>query len=95
MAIEYPLWECILCCCMCIGLLVLFRKTLDVQGKPGKFPFGKPARSLRTTSRAHRPALRLAILGVRVFPLAKFALATAGEVPLVCLWSHLTRGLGS
>jgi multidrug transporter EmrE-like cation transporter len=33
MGIVYPIWESLLCCGLCIGLLVLFREKLNYQGR--------------------------------------------------------------
>ena len=36
MGFIYPIWESLLCCGICIGLLVLFREKLNVQGRWGR-----------------------------------------------------------
>ncbi len=90
MAIAYPLWEAVLCCGMCIGLLVLFRETLNFQGR-----LGKVLASNQYAAYVWHPLLivplQLAILGLQSPPLAKFALVTAVGVPVVYLWSRLSR----
>jgi fucose 4-O-acetylase-like acetyltransferase len=88
MGIVYPLWEALLCCGLCIGLLVLFRRVADVQ-----HGFGRAlARSQYSAYFWHVlliVPLQMAVLGMALPPFAKFALVTAVGVPLVFLWSHL------
>ncbi len=92
MDIVYPLWEAVLCCGMCIGLLVLFRKAFHAQGALG----GLLARSQYSAYFWHPlliVPLQMAILGIRLDPFTKFVLVTLAGVPLVFLWSHALRQL--
>jgi glucan biosynthesis protein C len=88
MGLIYPLWEALLCCGMCIGLLALFRQIANAQGALGK----ALARSQYSAYFWHPlliVPLQMALLGARLEPFVKFALVTAVAVPLVFLWSHL------
>lgn len=81
MGIAYPIWEALLCCGMCIGLLVLFRERLDFQTRWGT----TMARSQYAAYLFHVPVVILAqylISGVAMPPFAKFAFATTIGVPL-------------
>lgn len=88
MGVVYPLWEAILCCGLCIGLLVLFRQRADSQRGLGE----ALARSQYSAYFWHPllvVPLQMALLSVRLPPFVKFTLVTAVAVPLVFLWSHL------
>jgi surface polysaccharide O-acyltransferase-like enzyme len=90
MAILYPLWEALLCCGMCIGLLVAFREKFDFQGALGKVL----ARSQYAAYLFHGPIvilLQLALTGVTLPPLSKFAFVTLAAVPLTFLFSNWAR----
>jgi glucan biosynthesis protein C len=88
MAVIYPLWEALLCCGLCIGLLVLFRQAADMQSR-----FGKTLARSQYSAYFWHPILivplQMAVLAVAMQPLVKFLLVTAVAVPLVFLWSHL------
>jgi glucan biosynthesis protein C len=88
MGLVYPLWEALLCCGLCIGLLVLFRRVIDVQRR-----FGKALARSQYSAYFWHPLLivplQMAVLGVHLPPFVKFALVTAVGVPIVFLWSHL------
>ena len=90
MDVAYPLWESILCCGMCIGLLILFRETLNVQGRLGKL-----LASGQYAAYVWHPLLivplQMAIAGLQSPPFAKFVIITAVGVPIVFLWSRLSR----
>ena len=89
MDVAYPLWESILCCGMCIGLLILFRETLNVQGRLGKL-----LASGQYAAYVWHPLLivplQLAIAGLQSPPFVKFVIITAVGVPIVFLWSRLS-----
>jgi glucans biosynthesis protein C len=86
----YPIWETLLCCGMCIGLLVTFREKLDFHGSLAK----ALARAQYAAYIFHGPIvilLQLAVLGLKSPPLVKFALVTLVSVPLTFLFSNWAR----
>jgi glucan biosynthesis protein C len=91
-AIVYPIWESILCFGMCIGLLVLFREAINLQG-----PRGKLLSANQYSAYFWHPLLivgmQAAIHKLPLDPLLKFALVAAVGVPLVFLWSWMFRNL--
>jgi fucose 4-O-acetylase-like acetyltransferase len=90
MGVIYPLWEALLCCGMCIGLLVLFREKLDFHGS-----FARAlARSQYAAYLFHGPIvilLQMALNGVTLPPFSKFAFVTLAGVPLTFLFSSWVR----
>ena len=90
MGIVYPVWESLLCCGVCIGLLVLFREKLNYQGRWTKaMAEGQYAAYL-----FHVPIIVLiqfAVLGIDLPPFAKFLLVTALGVPLTFLIASWIR----
>jgi glucan biosynthesis protein C len=88
MGLVYPLWESLLCCGLCIGLLILFRQMADVQRT-----FGRVLARSQYSAYFWHPLLivpiQMAVLGLHLPPFVKFVLVTAVAVPLVFLWSHL------
>jgi multidrug transporter EmrE-like cation transporter len=90
MGVIYPIWEALLCCGMCIGLVVLFRDRLDVQGRLGR----ALGQSQYAAYIFHVPVILLfqyAVLGLDFPPFAKFALVTLLSVPLTFLLSNWVR----
>ena len=90
MAVVYPIWESLLCCGMCLGLLILFRECLDVQGRCGQ----AMARSQYGAYLFHVPviiAIQCAVAGAAMSPFGKFLLVTALGVPLTFLLSDWLR----
>ena len=90
MGILYPIWEAILCCGMCIGLLVLFREKLDVQTRLSR----AMAQSQYAAYIFHVPIVLLfqvAVAGLAVPPFIKFALVTLVSVPAVFWFSNWVR----
>ncbi|MEN6425042.1 MAG: acyltransferase family protein [Phycisphaerales bacterium] len=86
----YPVWESLLCCGMCLGLLVLFREKLNFQGRWGKFL----ADNQYAAYLFHVPVVVLVQVGVAnaaLSPFAKFAFVTAASVPLTFLLSAAIR----
>ena len=92
MDLIYPLWEIILCSGLCIGLLVLFRQVFTAQGALGCLLAENQYSAYFWHVLLIIP-LQMALLGVQLPPLAKFALVTLVGVPLVFAWSHLVRRL--
>jgi glucan biosynthesis protein C len=90
MGFIYPVWEALLCCGMCIGLLVLFRETLNVQGHWGR----RMAENQYAAYLFHVPIvilIQLAVAGAVLSPFTKFALVTAVGIPLTFLLSAAVR----
>ena len=90
MDIVYPIWEALLCCGMCIGLLYWFRARLNHQTWWSKaMAEGQYAAYL-----FHVPVIVLiqyAAANITVPPLSKFLLVTAVGVPLTFLLAHGIR----
>lgn len=90
MTIIYPVWEALLCCGLCIGLLVLFRERLNYQGRLGKVL----AENQYAAYLFHVPVVvfvQYLVAGIALLPFAKFALVTAVSVPLTFLLSAAIR----
>lgn len=90
--VVYPAWESVLCFGMCIGLLVLFREAIDVQG-----PLGKFLSANQYSAYFWHPllivSLQSVIHGLSLCPLVKFGLVAAVGVPVVFVWSWAFRNL--
>jgi fucose 4-O-acetylase-like acetyltransferase len=74
------LWEAVLCCALCIGLVVVFRERVNAHGRLA-VALGK---SQYAAYIFHVPvilAFQFAVLNVGLPPLAKFALVTLASVP--------------
>jgi glucan biosynthesis protein C len=90
MGFIYPVWEALLCCGLCIGLLILFRERLNYQGRLGKVL----AENQYAAYLFHVPVVvfvQYLVAGFTVLPFAKFALVTAASVPLTFLLSAVVR----
>jgi len=90
MVFIYPVWEALLCCGMCIGLIVLFREALNVQGRWGR----TMAANQYAAYLFHVPVVilvQLAVAGAVLSPFTKFVLVTAVGVPLTFLLSAAVR----
>jgi len=86
----YPVWESLLCCGMCIGLLVLFREKLNFQGRWGRLM----AENQYAAYLFHVPVvvlIQVAAAGAALSPFTKFALVTAVSVPATFLLSAVIR----
>ncbi len=90
MTVVYPIWEALLCCGMCIGLLYWFRERLNHQtGWSKALAEGQYAGYL-----FHVPVIVLiqyAVANATVGPFSKFLLVTAVGVPLTFLLAHGIR----
>jgi len=90
MGVVYPIWESLLCCGVCIGLLALFRERLNYQGRWTKaMADGQYAAYL-----FHVPVvvlIQFAIMDIALPPFAKFLLVTAVGVPVTFLLAHWIR----
>jgi peptidoglycan/LPS O-acetylase OafA/YrhL len=90
MGLIYPIWEALLCCGMCIGLVFLFRERLNVQGRWGKLM----AENQYGAYLLHVPVVvlvQIAVVNAVMPPFAKFVLVTAASVPLTFLLSAAVR----
>ncbi|MEN6337289.1 MAG: acyltransferase family protein [Phycisphaerales bacterium] len=90
MGVAYPIWESLLCCGMCIGLLFLFREKLNIQSRWGKWM----AESQYAAYVFHVPVvvlIQFALVSAALSPFTKFALVTAASVPLTFLLSAAIR----
>jgi glucan biosynthesis protein C len=84
MAIVYPIWEALLCCGMCIGLLYWFRARLDRQSWWSRMM----AEGQYAAYVFHVPVIvfvQFMIAQAALPPLTKFLLVTAVGVPLTFL----------
>ncbi len=84
------LWEAVLCCALCIGLIVLFRERINVHGRLA-VALGK---SQYAAYIFHVPvilAFQFAILNVSLPPLAKFALVTLASIPATFVIANAVR----
>jgi len=91
MGVIYLIWEALLCCGMCIGLLILFRERLNYQGRLGRIL----AENQYAAYVFHVPVVifvQYLVAGIMLWPFAKFALVTAVSVPLAFLLSAIVRG---
>jgi glucan biosynthesis protein C len=87
MDVLYLLWEALLCCGMCIGLLVIFRQAVDRQGPLGK----KLAESQYAAYVYHVPLIVGPQALALSLPLPKFGLVSVVGIPLVFLVSYWLR----
>lgn len=90
MGIVYPIWEALLCCGLCIGLLYLFRERLNRQnrwtkamadGQYGAYLFHFPIVVL----------VQYLIASAVWPPFVKFLFVTAAATPLTFLFAHTLR----
>jgi glucan biosynthesis protein C len=90
MDVVYPIWEALLCCGLCLGLLFLFREKLNRQNRWTKaMAEGQYAAYL-----FHFPIVVLiqyTIASAAWPPFAKFAFVTAAAVPLTFLFANWLR----
>lgn len=85
---AYALWESFFCVGVCLGLIVIFRKSFNVQGTFEKFMSG----NYFSVYVFHPPILILVTLALREFawhPIIKFTIACTIVIPLCFLVSHL------
>jgi glucan biosynthesis protein C len=90
MDVVYPVWESLLCCGLCIGLLYLFRARLDWQDRWSK----GMAENQYAAYLFHVPVVVLvqyAVATAALAPLSKFVLVTAVSVPLTFLLAGWIR----
>ncbi len=91
-AAAYALWESFVCAGMCIGLIYLFRRYMNRQGRLAKFL----SPNAYTAYIIHAPiitATALVLRTVDLYPLLKFGLAVLIALPLCFVLSNLIRKL--
>jgi len=91
-AMALALWESLLCVSMCIGLIYLFRRYLNRQGRLARFL----SPNAYTTYIIHAPiitATALVLRNVDLYPLLKYGLAALIALPLCFVLSNLIRKL--
>ena len=91
-AMAYAQWEAFLCMGMCIGLIYLFRRNWNRQGRLAKFL--SPNAYIAYIIHAQViTATALVLRNVDLYPLLKFGLAVAIAVPLSFVIGNLIRKL--
>ena len=91
-AFAYAVWESFLCVSMCIGLIYLFRRYANRQGKLAKF-LSSNAYTAYIIHGAVITVIALAVRDVMVYPLLKWALVALAAVSVCFGLSHLIRKL--
>ena len=91
-AFAYALWESFVCVSLCIGLIYLFRRNVNRQGKLAKF-LSSNAYTAYIIHGVMITVMALAVRDVMVYPLLKWALVALVAVPLCFALSHLIRKL--
>lgn len=85
---AYALWESFFCVGICLGIIVIFRRSFDVQGMFKRFL----SDNYFSVYVFHPPILILVTLVLREFrwpPIIKFTIACAIAIPLCFIVSHL------
>jgi surface polysaccharide O-acyltransferase-like enzyme len=91
-AMAYAQWEAFLCMGMCIGLIYLFRRYLNRQGRLAKFL--SPNAYIAYIIHAQMiTATALVLRSVDLYPLLKFGLVALIAVPLCFVLGNLIRKL--
>jgi len=91
-AFIQALWESTVCVGMCVGLIVLFRQRLNQQGRWASF-LSAQAYAVYVIHAPIIVCLAIALRGIHLYPLLKFALAVVIAVPLCFLCGYLIRKL--
>lgn len=91
-ALLYALWESVVCVGLCIGLLTLFRKHFNTQGKVGK-ALSTSAYTVYLIHPLIIVPLAYAVRNIELYPLLKFALVVLMGVPLCFFVSYFIRKL--
>jgi hypothetical protein len=89
-AFVSAVWESFVCVSMCVGVIYAFRRWANTQGSLARFL----SRNAYTAYLIHEPAivaLAMAVAGVMLYPLLKFALVSLVAVPLCFALSALVR----
>jgi hypothetical protein len=91
-AAVYAVWEAIFCVGMCLGLVALFSRRFNRQGRLGQF-LSAQAYAVYVIHAVVVVAVAMALRGLDVFPLVKWALAI--PISLVFCWvgAYLVRQL--
>jgi glucan biosynthesis protein C len=91
-ALATALWESTLCLSMCIGLIHVFRRYLNHQGRLAGF-LSRNAYAAYLIHEVAITALAYAVRGVEVYPLLKWALVSLVALPLCFGLGGLIRKL--
>lgn len=89
-SLVFALWDALLCISMCIGLISLFQRRLNHQGWLAR----ELSRSAYAAYILHEPVITiLAIwaMGIAIYPLLKFALASVIMIPVCFALGSLIR----
>jgi surface polysaccharide O-acyltransferase-like enzyme len=89
-ALAYALWESFLCFGMCIGLIYLFRRHANRQGRLANF-LSRNAYAAYLIHEVVIIAIAYAVQGVTLYPLLKWGLVSLVAVPLCFVLSSLLR----
>jgi peptidoglycan/LPS O-acetylase OafA/YrhL len=91
-SVLWSIWEAVICVGLCVGLLVLFRDSINQSGKWQKFL----AANAYAVYLIHLPiviGIQFGFAAVAIAPLAKFLLVTLISLPICWGTSHLLRKL--
>jgi glucans biosynthesis protein C len=88
--LAYAVWESLLCCGMCIGLVVLFRDIANVR-TPLLAELSRSQYAAYVFHIGPVVGLQAVALALPIAPLTKFALVTVAAVPLTFLLAGLLR----
>jgi len=88
--VSYLVWEELLCCGMCIGLLVLFRDRFNFTGRLAR-ALGRSQYTAYILHVVVVVAFQAAVIRLAAPPLAKFALVSALSIPATFLISNWLR----
>ena len=91
-ALSYVMWEAFVCVAMCIGLIYLFRRYLNRQGRVAKF-LSPNAYTAYIIHAQVITATALLLRNVDLYPLLKFGLVVLIAVPLSFALGNLIRKL--
>ncbi|WP_165423418.1 acyltransferase family protein [Ktedonosporobacter rubrisoli] len=89
-ALLYALWESVVCVGLCIGLLVLFRRHLNAQGRLRK-ALSEAAYTVYLIHPLIIVPLAYAARSIALYPLLKFALVVLIAVPLCFFAGYVLR----
>jgi glucan biosynthesis protein C len=91
-ALGYALWESFLCLGMCIGLIYLFRRYANRQGRLANF-LSRNAYAAYLVHEVVIIVIAYAVRGVALYPLLKWGLVSLVAVPLCFVLGSLIRKL--
>ncbi|HTP09181.1 MAG TPA: acyltransferase family protein [Anaerolineae bacterium] len=88
--LPYAIWESLLCCGMCLGLIVLFRDIANMR-TPLLTELGRGQYLAYVIHVAPVIGLQAIAVALPISPLAKFALVTVAAIPLSFMLAGLLR----